>query len=417
MMETRKLKGREIARQVKITGRGKVWNVSSEQRPSRKYRVDFSSKTPTCSCVDYESRRRKCKHIFAVEYIIEHGQSRTRKRAVNRAKTSKEPAAVPRPTYRQEWAAYNRAQTNEKSHFLELLYELCSGIEEPIQENGRPRLPLSDILFAATFRIYSTISGRRFMCDLRDALARGYLSRLPSYNSIFDYLQMESLTPYLTGLIIESSLPLKSVETDFAVDSSGFSTCTYTRWFDVKYGNDEDWRDWIKLHLMCGVKTHIVTSVEASRAYANDSPYYKPLVEQTARSGFQLKEISADKAYLSATNFRVSLLHGAAPFIPFKTNSNPATGGTIWARLYHYYNFKRDEFLQHYHKRSNSESTFSMIKAKFGERLRCKTERAQFNEALCKVLAHNLCCVIQSMYELGIEPTFRTDSEVVRNVS
>lgn len=115
---------------------------------------------------------------------------------------------------------------------------------------------------------------------------------------------MKSLTPYITQLIVESSLPLKSVETEFAVDSSGFSTCTYTRWFDVKYGNDEDWRDWIKLHLMCGVKTHIVTSVEAGRAYANDSPYYKPLVEQTARSGFQMKEISADKAYLSATNIR-----------------------------------------------------------------------------------------------------------------
>jgi hypothetical protein len=47
-----------------------------------------------------------------------------------------------------------------------------------------------------------------------------------------------------------------------------------------------------------------------------------------------------------------------------------------------------------------------MIKAKFGERLRSKTETAQTNEALCKVLCHNLCCLIQSMYELGVEPEF-----------
>jgi len=59
-----------------------------------------------------------------------------------------------------------------------------------------------------------------------------------------------------------------------------------------------------------------------------------------------------------------------------------------------------------YHKRSNVESTFSMIKAKFGDRLRSKTKTAQINEALCKVLAHNLCCLIQSVYELGIEPSF-----------
>ena len=72
----------------------------------------------------------------------------------------------------------------------------------------------------------------------------------------------------------------------------------------------------------------------------------------------------------------------------------------------HYYSFKREEFLTHYHRRSNVETTFSMIKAKFGERLRCKTETAQINEALCKVLCHNLCVVIQSMYELGVDPAF-----------
>src|SRR5205085_5781338 len=128
--------------------------------------------------------------------------------------------------------------------------------------------------------------------------------RLPSYNSIFDYLQMKSLMPYLKHLITESSLPLKTVEVDFAVDSSGFSTCRFTRWFDVKYGKDEDWRAWIKLHLMCGVKTHIVTSVEVSGSSANDSPFFQPLVAQTAQNGFNLSEVSADKAYLSADNLK-----------------------------------------------------------------------------------------------------------------
>ena len=59
-----------------------------------------------------------------------------------------------------------------------------------------------------------------------------------------------------------------------------------------------------------------------------------------------------------------------------------------------------------YHKRSNVESTFSMIKAKFGGAIRSKGDTAIINEALCKVLCHNICCVIQSMHELGIEPTF-----------
>ena len=47
-----------------------------------------------------------------------------------------------------------------------------------------------------------------------------------------------------------------------------------------------------------------------------------------------------------------------------------------------------------------------MVKAKFGDALRSKSDSAQFNELLCKVLCHNLCVLIQSIYELGIEPEF-----------
>lgn len=47
-----------------------------------------------------------------------------------------------------------------------------------------------------------------------------------------------------------------------------------------------------------------------------------------------------------------------------------------------------------------------MLKAKFSGQLRSKSERGQINEALCKVLCHNLCVLIQSMFELGIMPTF-----------
>jgi len=123
-----------------------------------------------------------------------------------------------------------------------------------------------------------------------------------------------------------------------------------------------------------------------------------------------MQEVSADKAYISADNLRATTAHGATPYIPFRSNTNIKNGDDLWKKLYHFYNFKREEFLMHYHKRSNVETTFSMIKAKFGERLRCKTETAQINEALCKVLCHNLCVVIQSMYELGIEPEFRAEA-------
>ena len=46
------------------------------------------------------------------------------------------------------------------------------------------------------------------------------------------------------------------------------------------------------------------------------------------------------------------------------------------------------------------------IEPKFWDALRSKTETAQINEALLKVLCHNICCLIQSMYELNLKPKF-----------
>jgi hypothetical protein len=47
-----------------------------------------------------------------------------------------------------------------------------------------------------------------------------------------------------------------------------------------------------------------------------------------------------------------------------------------------------------------------MIKRKFGDHVRSKTDTAMVNEVLGKILAHNICCVIASQCELGIEPVF-----------
>ncbi len=93
--------------------------------------------------------------------------------------------------------------------------------------------------------------------------------------------------------------------------------------------------------------------------------------------------------------------------MPFKSNTTGDGGGNhLWRRLWGYYQFQRDDFLPHYHKRSNVETTFFMIKTKFGGKLWSKCETGQINEALLKVLCHNIVVLVQSIYELDIEPVF-----------
>ncbi len=75
-------------------------------------------------------------------------------------------------------------------------------------------------------------------------------------------------------------------------------------------------------------------------------------------------------------------------------------------RLHAYSILKEESFNAHYHRRSNVETTFSMVKGKFGDSVRSKSETGQINEILLKFLSHNLCVLIQEMHELGVTPTF-----------
>jgi transposase len=325
----------------------------------------------------------KCKHIWAVEFVMR------REVAPDGTETLTQSMRI---TYRQDWAKYNQAQTSEKGHFMRLLAALCDGVE--------------DMAFAAAFKVYTGFSSRRFTSDLHDAHADGLIGSAPHFNSVTNYLSNPALTPVLTALIEQASLPLRAVETDFAVDSTGFATSRFVRWYNKKWGRVLDNQEWVKAHVMCGVKTHTVTSVEVSDWKANDAPFLRPLVENTARR-FDVVEVSADKAYSGRPMLQAVENIGATPYIPFKRNTAAMPEGTsIWARAYHLFAYNREKFLEHYHKRSNVETVFSMIKTKFGDSVRSKTDVGQVNEVLAKVLCHNICVLIQAMYEFGIDPDF-----------
>ena len=402
-MDARQERGLQIAATSRIEKNKVGWKVPS-QSGNGSYVVNLDHGEPFCTCPDFEARHQPCKHIHAVEYVIQ------RETKPDGTVTYTEAIKV---TYGQEWHIYNEAQTHEAERFLTLLRDLCNGIEQPTYTFGRPRLALPDIVFSLVYKSYCMMSGRRHTSDLLEAQNDGFISKAPHYNSVFRYLENPKLTPILKGLIEQSASPLKTIETDFAVDSSGFATSTYHRWFDHKYGKERTKQTWVKTHIMCGVKTHVVTSVEATPYESTDNPQFAPLISQTAKT-FDIKEVSADKAYSSKRNIKATQMLGGTAYIPFTSRATVQENASYndindtWNRMWHFYNFNREVFLQHYHKRSNIETTFSMIKAKFGTAVRAKTPTAQVNEVLCKILCHNICVLIQSIYELGLEPTFWT---------
>jgi len=401
-MDARQERGLVIAATSKIEKNRLGWKVPS-QSGNGSYIVNLDHGEPFCTCPDFETHHLPCKHIHAVEFVIQ------RETKPDGSVTYTQSVKM---TCTQEWTAYNEAQTHEQERFVALLRDLCNGIQQPEYRIGRPRLPLADVVFGLVFKSYSTMSGRRFTTALKETQEAGLISKAAHYNSAFRYLENPELTELLKTLIGQSASPLRAIESDFAVDSSGFSTTTYSRWFDHKYGKERSKQTWVKTHLMCGVTTHIVTSVEATPFESAYTVQLPALVNQTAKT-FSINEVSADKAYSDRRNLHAVQAQGGVAYIPFKVNSTGMGDhhhkfDGLWNKMWHFYNFNQEAFLAHYHKRSNVETVFSMIKGKFGSSVRAKTPTAQVNEVLCKVLCHNICVLIQSIYELGLEPTFWT---------
>jgi len=405
---TREERGRQIARRGGIQQVGSRYAVPSQSPGAKKYTVDLVAER--CNCPDYELRRQPCKHIEATYFSIAWGCNAEADVGVT------ETVKVKRKTYPRDWRAYNAAQKNEGLYVERLLRALCDGIPQPPRKPGRGRnpVPLRDAAFAAIMKVFSTKSQRRMQSDLADSVEKGNLDRVWHYNTISNFLGDAATTALLISLVQESAKPLAAIENgQFALDSTGFSTVTYDRWFDQKHGKLFATHPWVKLHIATGTVTHAITGVKVTPEA--DCPQLPELLAQTMKH-FAVRELSADKAYSSKNNHLTLDRFGVEAFIPFQIRAVADPKCEVWSRHLAEFVFNQHRFLPHYHRRSNVESVMWMIKSKFGGAVRSKTPIAQMNEVLVKCLCHNLACLVQAIFSAGLAPTFWQDAQSTKPV-
>ncbi len=395
-MDLRRLKGELIVKKSHIEKHGDVWKVLSQSGKgfySVKYVGDFLA----CNCPYFELTRQRCKHIYAVEIQKSRCYDWISGKMTEIKKTS----------YKQDWPNYTKAQNEEGKLFNELLKDLVENIEEPVYTFGRPKLSLKTALFCAIDKVYSMQSSRRAYSRYKEAEAKQQISKTPSYNAINKVLNNANITPLLQDLLNITALPLKSVETNFSSDSTGFRTSRFSDYCEIKHGVNKE-HAWVKCHAMTGNTTNIITSAVITSENGADSLQFIPLLNATNHLGFTISEVTADKAYNSIDNYNAVQEIGGVAYIPFKSNvTAPVRTGfkaRLWRKMFHYFQLHQDEFYAHYHKRSNVETTFFAIKAKFGDSLKNKNLISQTNELLCKLIAYNITVLINAMFELKIEP-------------
>src|SRR3989339_761408 len=191
-------------------------------------------------------------------------------------------AEVKRLTYPQEWTSYNQAKTKERLIAENLLLELLDYIEiKKTVRRGRKPINLKERVYSMFLYNYSGYSSRRCISELKIAEQRKLITKTPHFNSLLNYYSDFEITELLKKLIVITALPLKNIETDFAVDSSGFSTSLYDRWLNVRTQKVERRRHWKKCHTMIGTKTNVITSVPITEGDCGDSPEFLFLARET----------------------------------------------------------------------------------------------------------------------------------------
>jgi transposase len=412
-MDIQKQKARELADRGRCVqqadGTWLVFSLSSTNR----YKVVLNGMNPdtgamtrhTCTCPRFERIHEPCKHIQACLSVKAQDRAdRVQGKPPRERKPEGEPIKYQCPTYAQpDWSAYTEAQCNEKAEFLTLLSDLCRTIVEPECKTGRgrPPVPLPAQVFGACFKVWSGLSGRRFMTDIREAHHQGYVSAPVHFNVIARFFEDDDNTTLLKELVNASALPLKGLESQFAQDSTGFSGCRFARWYDHKFGRMRQEQVWVKAHAMVGTHTNCITAAEVLAENSGDAPQLPPLVKETA-VGFKIKEVSTDAAYTSLENFEAVNKVGGTLYSAFKIDTTGGIGG-LFQEMYHKFCLEKEDYLRHYHRRSNAESTFSGVKRLFGDSVRSKTEAAMRNEVYAKFICYNLTCIVHMAYELGID--------------
>ncbi len=449
---TREERGRDIAKRGGIRQVGARYvvpsqSVSNSNAPPT-YIVDLVSDPETCTCPDHAERGAlgiRCKHIEAAYFwltlegvVSDGGDGRDDGgESADGDRTDKPKRKPKRPTQPRNWPVINEVARHEVERLRPLLKALCARVPEPeriVGLPGRKPIPLRDLIFAMVMKVYTGKSGRAAESEIRACAKDGYISKPFQHNRVHSAMEDEALTAILEWLIEESAIPLAVVENTvghFSQDTTGFSTELFgKRWSEHKYPKgrkraeakedheDDDEgveppledergrREFVKLHLTTGAVTHVVTVAKVSSE--GDCKRLPEQLQRTAQN-FAVKQFSADKAYLTQKCVNAIAAVGAQPLIQFKKNSINHPGEEEWAAwndMWAHFQLRRQAFLDAYHARSQVETTVSMIKKKTGAFVRSRLPVAQANEIYCKVIAHNLACIVRAIAEFGIETPF-----------
>lgn len=269
---------------------------------------------------------------------------------------------------------------------------------------GRPTTDYPDILKCLLIQSWNGLSYRRVASDLLIVKTFGLIFDIPKKSTLCKYMSNPALTAELEHLIQESAFPFLNTDHTLIVDSTWFALKMYSGGHNRKPTAEGDKKANIpplekckKLHIGCLATSKIIAFAKASPGTANDSPFFKDIISTVCTNGFMISKCLADAGYMSKDNYALCQeLNVKQVFIDFRSNvTGKHPKSKAFRDAFNLYTNQPDVWHEDYRYRVLIESVFSVIKRKFLNWLRTKSETAQYNEMLLKVLCYNLTILVR----------------------
>ena len=315
------------------------------------------------------------------------------------------PPRAKRP--KRDWSEYQFIRENQKLNFYKILNSVIDFLDFPktVKSNGRPSADLRDIIKALCIKVYHNYSSWELLGELEIARSCRIIDRVYKKPTLNRYMASPLITPWLHKIYKTVASPLAELEFFWGTDATGMSSANRDRWINVRLEKKLH-RSYQKLHIVSGTSTMIIGDALVTEGYKHESPLMKGMLDNTAKI-FDIKEFTADAAYLSRKNCSAVESVGAVPFIALKSNTALGGGFSAWGRMLWSARNNSEWWLERYHRRSPVEGVFSMLKMKFSSYVRSKLEQARENEILCMVVCHNILVLATMMVTADIKPHFK----------
>ena len=129
---------------------------------------------------------------------------------------------------------------------------------------------------------------------------------------------------------------------DVAVDSSGFSLKTSSKWFDIRITRKSKKKEYIKLHIVIDVDTGIILQYTITDWKGADPSEFKRLINDLPRPG----NVVGDQAYSSRATCQAVADKKGKPFLCFKANAtSKAKGCPAWQISFNAYSDNPDGWM------------------------------------------------------------------------